>query len=180
MGRILVLLTFAGLAAAFVIIYNATNKPVQSALPTNSNASAQGNTRGTKPPGLDRKGRFPSPRTASKKGNVRSSTATANRTEGTAAAGPNQEPIDAGAEQSMTVKTDSTPVYSTNSKRSRVLRRLRRGEKVAPDLEVIDSEGRWRVVKGSEKDKPGFVRDEQIERPPTDVSSKKKPGREQP
>jgi hypothetical protein len=181
MGRILVLLTFAGLAAVFVIIYNTTTKPVQSAAASNSNASAQGNRR-TKPSQLDKKGRTPLARTASEKGNKRGSKAAASRTdsamEGTVAAASKRDPVVGSSEPTMTVKSDSTPVYSANSKRSKVLRSLRRGEKVLPDLEVIDSEGRWRVVRG-QKDKPGFVREEQIERRPDDASSKNKPGREQ-
>src|SRR4030095_5879990 len=92
---------------------------------------------------------------------------------------PNREKVDANSESLMTVKSDS-PVYSANSKRSKVLRSLRRGEKVPPDLEVIDSEGRWRLVRGSGRGRPGFVREEQIEAPPNSASAKRKPDGEQP
>jgi hypothetical protein len=180
MGRILVLLTFAGLAAVFVIIYNARFEPVQSAVTTNSNAAAQGNTRRTKPGQLDQKKRAQSPRTRSAKWNKYPSTASANRTEDDAAAAVDRKAADARSDPLMTVKADSTPVYSANTKRSKVLRRLRRGDKVQPDLEVIDSEGRWRLVKVPGRGKPGFVRDEQIERPLTDGSSKNKQVGEQP
>jgi hypothetical protein len=181
MGRILVLLTFAGLAAAFVIIYNSSFQPVQSASPGNSNASAQGNTRSTKSSQVDKKGRTSLARTASGKRSKHVSkaisTGTEDTTAGPAATAPSRESIDATSDS---VKSDSTPVYSANTKRSKVLRSLRRGEKLPPDLEVIDSEGRWRLVRGSGKGKPGFVREEQIERPSDDASSKRKPAGEQP
>ena len=181
MGRILVLLTFAGLAAAFVIIYNARFESVQSA-PSNSNASAQGNKR-TKSSEVDKKGRASLPRTASGKGSKRLSRTTAKWTvevmETPGAGAPNREKVDANSESLMTVKSDS-PVYSANSKRSKVLRSLRRGEKVPPDLEVIDSEGRWRLVRGSGRGRPGFVREEQIERPSDNATSKSKPAPEPP
>ena len=181
MGRILVLLTFAGLAAAFVIIYNASWDPVQSSAPGNSNAAAQGNTRGSKSSQADKKGRASSPRTASGRGSTKKgSNVTATPTSGTAeiaATAPKREPIDATSDS---VKSDSTPVYSANTKRSKVLRSLRRGEKLPPDLEVIDSEGRWRLVRGSGKGKPGFIREEQIERPSENTTSRNKAVSEQP
>jgi hypothetical protein len=181
MGRILVLLTFAGLAAAFVIIYNARFELVQSA-PSNSNASAQGNKR-TKSSELDKKGRASLPRTASERGRKHVSRATAKWTVDATVTpdvgSPKREKVDANSESLMTVKSDS-PVYSANSKRSKVLRSLRRGEKVPPDLEVIDSEGRWRLVRGSGRGKPGFVREEQIEQPTDDAASRNKAVREQP
>jgi len=184
MGRILVLLTFAGLAAAFLIIYNASWGPVQSSAPGNSNAAAQGNTRGSKSSQVDKKGRASLARTASGKHSKRVSKAASTGTEDTpsgptAAAAPNREPVDRSTESRLTVKSDA-PVYAANSKRSKVLRNLRRGEKLPPDLEVIDSEGRWRLVRGSGKGKPGFVREEQIERPQDNASSTNKQVRDQP
>jgi hypothetical protein len=183
MGRILVLLTFAGLAAAFVIIYNTSNQPVQSAVPSNSNGPAQGNTRSTKASQVDKKGRTSLPRSVSGRGNPRhfskaGATPTEDVTEAPKPAAAKRESIDSRSDS--TVKSDSTPVYSANTKRSKVLRSLKRGEKLPPDLEVIDSEGRWRLVRGSGKGKPGFVREEQIERPGDTVSSKSKPPPEQP
>jgi hypothetical protein len=180
MGRIIVLLTFAGLTAAFVIIYNTSNRPVQSATAGNSNVSSQKNTKSTTRSQLVKKQEGPVFGRVSKKRSKYPSKATSNEMEGATPTGSNRQPSDAGGDPLLTVKGDSTPVYSANSKHSKVLRRLKRGEKVSPDLEVIDSEGRWRVVKGREQEKPGFVRDDQIERPPANASSaKNKPGREQ-
>ena len=179
MGRILVLLTFAGLAAVFVIIYNAGD-PVQSAAPQNSNATADGNKRSTKDSQSEKRGKAHSPRRATeKRGNYASKPSDDQKVDAPAT-DSSQKPTKPGAaDPLLTVNSDSAPVYSTNSKRSKVLRVLKRGEKVRPDLEVLDSTGRWQVVRGQQKDKPGFVLEEQVERPPAD-SSKNKNGREQP
>ena len=176
MGRILVLLIFAGLAAIFIVIYNAGNHPVQSAIPANSNGTAQGNKRQTKLSQAEKKDRVAShraPSQQSQKGRKQALSDSVGQQEGVPAAAANAKATDPNADSLMTVKTDSTPVYSANSKRSKVIRVLKRGDKVHPDLEVLDSQGRWRVVTGQQKDKPGFVRDEQIERPPAESSKKK-------
>jgi hypothetical protein len=177
MGRILVLLTFAGLAAVFVIIYNA-GKPVQSAAPANSNSTANGNRRPTRDSQPEKNGKAHSTRRAEKRSNT-ASKASDDQGEVAPATDSSQKPTKAGADPLMTVNSDSAPVYSANSKRSKVLRVLRRGEKVRPDMEVLDSAGRWRIVRGQSKDKPGFVLEDQVERPPAE-SSKNKNGREQP
>ena len=180
MGRILVILTFAGLAAVFVIIYNSEFKPVQSSAVSNSN-TAQGNSRRSNASQSDKKNRATSQHTASRKGRKYASPKAAASdqepsTAGDAAADRKRASSEAVGESTATVKSDSAPVYSTNSKRSRVLRVLKRGEKVQPDVEIIDSGGRWRVVRG-QRDKAGFVREEQIEQPAT-KSTNGKPIRE--
>ncbi len=181
MGRILVLLTFAGLAAAFLIIYNASNKPAQSGTVSNSNASKQGNSRTTKPSQVEKAKHASSAGAVygrkigavSGRKNRNPSKSATDPTEATTPPTPNKAPAGNSDDKLITVKNNSTPVYSANTKHSKVLRQLRRGDRLRPDLEVIDSEGRWNVVKGKEKEKPGFVRDDQIERPQKDPSSSK-------
>jgi hypothetical protein len=166
MGRILVLLTFACLIAAFVIIYNTGNLPVQSGIVKNSNVSTQGNTRTTKTSQIDRTN--PAARTGRVADKKRKfiSKATTDQMEASVAESLIKSTAQSSEDPRITVKNDSTPVYAANSKQSKVLRRLRKGERVHPDVEIIDAEGRWRVVKGPQKEKPGFVRDDQIERTP--------------
>src|SRR4030095_305332 len=45
------------------------------------------------------------------------------------------------------VKTDAAPVYSYNSMTSSVVEVLKKGEQVETNLEVIDSERRWILVR---------------------------------
>ena len=166
MGRILVLLTFACLIAAFVIIYNTGNLPVQSGIIKNSNVSTQGNTRTTKTSQIDKTNRAARTARVAEKKRRSISRPTTDQMEASVGESLIKSAAESSDDPRITVKNDSTPVYAANSKHSKVLRRLRRGERVHPDVEIIDSEGRWRVVKGPQKEKPGFVRDEQIERTP--------------
>lgn len=172
MGRILVLLTFVSLAATFVVIYNISNKPLQTRTVDNSNGSGQRDGRPTRLSQQDkRKQTAASARGSSKSKKARTTSEKKDGTESTTTVVPDRAQVE-NSDPSMTVKNDSTPVYSVNSKRSSVVRRLRKGEKVEPDIEVIDSEGRWIVVKGREKERSGFVRDEQIARPLKDPASR--------
>jgi hypothetical protein len=175
MGRILVVLTFGCLAATFVVIYNISNKTVQTGTIDNSNGSTQRNARATKISQHDERKRTAVPGRVSKRGKKVSPASTEKeRTESTTTVIPDKAQIESGDDSpQMTVKNDSAPVYSLNSKRSSILRLLRKGEKVGPDVEIIDSEGRWIVVKPQEKGRSGFVRDDQIERPVKDPSSRK-------
>jgi hypothetical protein len=175
MGRILVLLTFGCLAATFIVIYNISNKTVQTGTIDNSNGSTQRNARATKISQHDeRKQTAVSGRAAKKGKKVSSASTDKNETESTTTVIPHKAQIESEDDApQMTVKNDSAPVYSLNSKRSNVLRLLRKGEKVGPDIEVIDSEGRWIVVKPQEKGRSGFLRDDQIEKPVKGPSSRK-------
>jgi hypothetical protein len=163
------------LAATFVVIYNISNKAVQTGTANNSNASTQGNARPTKPSQQDKRKRAVVPETVSSKSKKsRPASAKNERTESTTTVISDKAQFENSNDASqVTVKNDSTPVYSLNSKRSSVLRRLRKGEKLDPDVEIIDSEGRWSIVKGRERERSGFVRDEQIERPSKNTSSRK-------
>jgi hypothetical protein len=175
MGRILVVLTFACLAATFVVIFNINNKAVQTGTIDNSNGSTQRNARATKVSQHDERKRAAVPGRVSSRGKKVSSASTEeNRTDSTTTVIRDKAQIENSDDASqMTVKNDSAPVYSLNSKRSSVLRLLRKGEKVGSDVEIIDSEGRWIVVKPQEKGRSGFLRDDQIEQPIKDRPSRK-------
>ena len=175
MGRILVLLTFACLAATFVVIFNINNKAVQTGTIDNSNGSTQRNARSTKVSQQGKRKQTAAPETVSSKSkNARPTSAEENRTDSTTTVIPDKAQIEKSDDAlQMIVKNDSAPVYSLNSKRSSVLRLLRKGEKVGSDVEIIDSEGRWIVVKPQEKGRSGFVRDDQIEQPVKDPTSRK-------
>ena len=177
MGRILVLLLFVGLAAIFVVIYNA-GIPGYTAAPSNSNVTAEGNKRATKDSQPEKRGKAHSSRRAAEKHSNVGSKAPAGPRESALATGSTGKPTDKNADPVLTVNSDSTPVYTANSKRSKVIRVLQKGEKVRPDVEVLDSNGRWRVVRGQQKEKPGFVLEDQI-RPAAD-SSKTQKDRETP
>jgi hypothetical protein len=65
------------------------------------------------------------------------------------------------------VKTDGAAVYSSNTSRSSVLQVLRKGDKVESNLEVLDREGRWSLIRTDGLKQSGFVRTEDLERPET-------------
>jgi hypothetical protein len=62
------------------------------------------------------------------------------------------------------VKSDSAAVYSSNSPRSPILRMLKKGDRVETNLEVIDSGGRWSLVRPADSNRSGFVRSENLDR----------------
>jgi len=61
------------------------------------------------------------------------------------------------------VKIDDAAVYSANSPRSSVVNVLKKGDKVESTLEVIDSRGRWSLVRTNGAN-AGFVRSEDLQR----------------
>jgi hypothetical protein len=61
------------------------------------------------------------------------------------------------------VKSNSAAVYSLNSSSSKILKRLKKGDKIETSLEVIDTEGRWSLIKGIEEKSSGYVRSENLE-----------------
>lgn len=62
------------------------------------------------------------------------------------------------------VKTDSAPVYSSNTPRSPLVQLLKKGDTVETNLEVIDSSGTWSLVRTGELQRSGFVRSENLDR----------------
>lgn len=172
MGRVLVLLTFVSLAATFVVIKNISNQPPPPRAIDNSNGSGQRDGKTTKSSHQEkRRQTVASARGSGKSKKARTRSENKDGTESAATVAPEKAQIE-NSDASMTVKNDSTPVYSVNSRRGRVVRRLKKGERVEPDIEVIDSEGRWVVVKGRERERSGFVRDDQIARPVREPASK--------
>jgi len=67
------------------------------------------------------------------------------------------------------LKSDA-PVYSYNSPASSVVRVLKKGEQVETNLEVIDSGGRWTLVRKRELNKSGFVRSENLDHSPANAA----------
>jgi uncharacterized protein YgiM (DUF1202 family) len=67
------------------------------------------------------------------------------------------------------VKSDSAAVYSSNSARSPIVGMLRKGDRVETTLEIIDSEGRWVLIRTADL-RSGFVRNENLERAPMSAS----------
>ena len=77
-----------------------------------------------------------------------------------------ETPPSDGAENGSwaTVSSDSAEIYSMNFPRGTMLHSLNKGEKVQTDLEVVDAEGGWTLVKGPGPRAVGFVRSENLER----------------
>jgi hypothetical protein len=62
------------------------------------------------------------------------------------------------------VKIDDVAVYASNSPASSVVHRLKKGDKVESNLEVVDARGRWSLVETTGLKRTGFVRSEDLER----------------
>lgn len=62
------------------------------------------------------------------------------------------------------VRGEYTPVYSVNSRDSKVVKLLNKGDRVATDLEVTDAKGKWTIVKKGDMTRPGFVLGETLQR----------------
>ena len=72
--------------------------------------------------------------------------------------------LEGGQEPSQaSVKSDSAAVYTVNTSESEILRLLRKGDSVKTDLEVIDREGRWSLIKGAKEKRSGYVRSDNLE-----------------
>lgn len=61
------------------------------------------------------------------------------------------------------VKKDSTAVHSLNSPVSSVVDYLKKGDRVTSDLEVIQADGRWSLIRGEEQTGSGYVRSENLQ-----------------
>src|SRR5262249_43936727 len=62
-----------------------------------------------------------------------------------------------------TVKSDWAAVYAMNASDSAILRLLRRGDKVEINLEVIDTEGEWVLIKEVRENTSGYMRRQELE-----------------
>jgi len=165
MGRLLVVLAFACLVGAFFMLSRNNSAPPQSGTITNTNAPKQGNARAAKSsqPPASNPARA-AERRAKMTVNPGPSSAAAQSLPAATAAAADAEPDQEESASQPTVKDEGTPIYSLNTRSSKVVKRLKKGERVNTDVEVLDSEGRWSLVKGQGKSGLGFVRGENLEK----------------
>ena len=170
MGRIILILTAACLLATFMIISNSSFKPITSASPAKEEVSKKAEK------DRPRKPEQSSRASVTKKGATNSSrpSSAANSKEGSvgAAAMEEEEHQDQDVAHAI-VKGDYTPIYSVNSRQSSVVGLLKKGDKVATELEVLDEKGKWTIVKKGDLTRPGFVLDANLQRANTTKKTKK-------
>lgn len=160
MGRVLLILTAACLAATFMII---------------NNSSFRYGTTTASPKAEEVKPKSEKERTARREKESRVRASTRSPIVKSQAANSSKSygaPFETGAADEVeilrdgshaTVKGDQTPVYSINSKDSNIVKLLNKGDQVSTDLEVIDAKGRWTIVNKSDLFKPGFVQPENLQ-----------------
>jgi len=166
-GRIILILTAACLLATFMIISNSSFKTTTSVSPKNEEVrKKEENGRSTKREQDSRA------KIAKKVGVSKSQPNSANnsneRSDGvvvTPEEENNQDPAHA------IVMGDYTPVYSVNSRDSGIVKLLKKGDKVATDVEVTDEQGKWSIVKKEDLTRPGFVLDANLQRASTTKKS---------
>lgn len=166
MGRILLILTAGCLFATFLIIANSSFK-------TNTSASRETEQ-------ISKKAEKDRPKKGEQSARAKSTRREAvKRSRQSGPSDPDEAPMRAARlpeqqnnqddDELATVSGDA-PVYSVNSRDSRIIKVLKKGEKVTTDLQVIDVQGRWTIVKKPDLSKPGFVLDENLQ----PANSKKK------
>lgn len=160
MGRILLILTAGCLFATFLIIANSSFK-------TNTSASPQSEA-------VNKKAEKDRPKKGEQSARAKSTRRNAvKRSKQTGPSNPDEAPMSAARLPEQQSKQDDglatvsgdAPVYSVNSRDSRIIKVLKKGEKVATDIQVIDEQGRWTIVKKPDLSKPGFVLDENLQPP---------------
>lgn len=158
MGRIFLILTAGCLFATFLIIANSSFKTNTSASPKSEDVSKKADK--------DR------PRKGEQSARSRSTRRNAvKRSKQSGPSNPDDAPMSAARlteqeskqDDGLAIVSGDAPVYSVNSRDSRIMRVLKKGEKVATDLQVIDEQGRWTIVKKPDLSKPGFVLDENLQ-----------------
>jgi len=160
-GRVLLILILACLVATFFIINNATFKPATtSASPKKEEAKSKPEK---EHPAKKREKESSTriSRKATGERAPRSNSAAAAEAKAVASVSDEVEVVQDRSH--ATVKGDSTPVYSINSKDSSVVKMLNKGDRVSTDLEVIDVQGRWMIVKKNDLSKPGFVERDELQ-----------------
>ena len=164
MGRLLILLTI-GSAVIFAMVVNTRPKSITTAgLSANESKNAKPEKVPIRIP-VSHRARKPAQRKA-----LRGPSPLRPSTAGTETARQNLEtpPSDKAENVSWaTVSSDSAEIYSVNFPRGTMLHSLNKGEKVQTDLEVVDAEGGWTLVKGPGQRAIGFVRSENLERKPS-------------
>jgi len=76
---------------------------------------------------------------------------------------PEEAPVVPPDPSQANVKTDSAVAYSSNSSRSPVVYVLKKGDAVETTLELVDSAGRWSLIRTGDSNRPAFVRSENLE-----------------
>jgi hypothetical protein len=170
-GRIILILTVACLLATFMIISNSSFKPATNASPTKEEVSKKAEKDRTRKPEQT------SPAKTTNKGATNSSqpSSATNSKESSVGAGAMEEG-EKNRDQDVAhaiVKDNYTPVYSVNSRQSSVVGLLKKGDKVATELEVLDEKGRWTIVKRGDLTRPGFVLDANLQRANTTKKTEK-------
>jgi hypothetical protein len=157
-GRILLILTAGCLFATFLIIANSSFKTNTSASPPSEAVSKK--TEKDRP----KKGEQSAGAKSARRNAVK-------RSKQSGPSNPDEAPMSAARSAEQQIKQDDglatvsgdAPVYSVNSRDSRIIKVLKKGEKVATDIQVIDGQGRWTIVKKPDLSKPGFVLDENLQ-----------------
>ena len=62
----------------------------------------------------------------------------------------------------VNVKTESAPVFQSNSVKSALVKSLKKGDEVRVVLEIIDAQGAWTLIRGAGLS--GYVQSEMLER----------------
>jgi hypothetical protein len=164
-GRILLILTAGCLFATFLIIANSSFKTTTSASPKSEEVGKKAEK--DRPKKGEQSSRAKSARKDAVKRSKQSGPSNPDDAPMTAARSPEQE---TRQDDGLATMSGDAPVYSVNSRDSRVIKVLKKGEKVATDLQVIDEQGRWTIVKKPDLSKPGFVLNENLQ----PANSKKK------
>ena len=171
MGRIILILTAACLLATFMIISNSTFKPITSASPAKEEVSKKAERDRPRKP--EQSSRASVTKKGAKNGSQPSSAANSKEgSVGAAAMEEEEEHQDQDVAHAI-VKGDYTPIYSVNSRQSSVVGLLKKGDKVATELEVLDEKGKWTIVKKGDLTRPGFVLDANLQRANTTKKTKK-------
>jgi len=163
-GRVLLVLIAACLVATFFIINNSSFIPAaRSSSPkaeeTKQKTEKERSTKHEK----ESRARIPT-KSATFRSHSTSVTAGSVKSAGTSGGTGTEDDIELVQDPShATVKGDDTPVYSVNSKGSSIVKLLNKGDRVSTDLDVIDVNGRWTIVKKNDLSKPGFVQPENLQ-----------------
>jgi len=155
----------ACLAATFFIINNSSFRPslVSSSAKTEEAKQKSEKERSTKRE-KESRARIPTKSSAMRSHATTNLTANSVKSAGTTKEPGVTDDVEVVSDRShATVKGDDTPVYSVNSKESSIVKLLNKGDWVSTDLDVIDVNGRWTIVKKSDLSKPGFVQPENLQ-----------------
>ncbi|HSE36074.1 MAG TPA: hypothetical protein VLG74_02155 [Blastocatellia bacterium] len=158
MGRILLILTAGCLFATFLIIANSSFKTNSSASPKSEVVSKKAEK--DRPKKGEQSARAKSARKDAVKRSKQSGPGNPDEAPMSIARLPERESIQ---DDGLATLSGDAPVYSVNSRDSRIIKVLKKGEKVATDLQVIDEQGRWTIIKKPDLSKPGFVLDEHLQ-----------------